>query len=102
MHAGTGPHVHQMIGAQDRVAVVLHHDDRIAQIAQPPQGGKQAIIVALMQSDGRFVEHVHHAGQARADLAREADALRLAAGQAVGSTIEGEVFQSDVDQEPEA
>ncbi len=29
-----------------------------------------------MQADGRLVEHVEHAGEARADLRGEADALR--------------------------
>ena len=33
-----------------------------------------------MQADGGFVQHVHHAGQAAADLAGKADALGFAAG----------------------
>jgi hypothetical protein len=37
---------------------------------------QQAVVVALVQADGRFVEHVHHAGQAGADLRGQPDALR--------------------------
>jgi hypothetical protein len=45
------------------------------------QRADQAVVVALVQADAGFVQHVHHAGQARADLAGQADALRLAAAQ---------------------
>ena len=41
----------------------------------------QAPVVALVQADRRLVEDVEHADQARPDLRREPDALRLAAGQ---------------------
>ena len=47
----------------------------------------------------RLVEHVQHAGQARADLARQADALRLAAGERVGAALEAQVGQADVVEE---
>ncbi len=72
-------HVHHMIGAEDSVGVVLDHQHAVAQIAQPLEGGDQPVVVALVQADGRLVEHVHHPGQPRADLAGQADALRLAA-----------------------
>jgi len=41
--------------------------------------GEEAGVVALVQADRGLVEDVHDAGESRADLAREADALRLAA-----------------------
>jgi hypothetical protein len=56
--------------------VVLDHDHRVADVAQLLERFDQARVVALVQADRRLVEHVHHAGEARADLAREADALR--------------------------
>jgi hypothetical protein len=46
---------------------------------------EQARVVALVQADRGLVEHVHHADQAGADLAGQADALRLAAGQRIGA-----------------
>jgi aminoglycoside phosphotransferase len=60
---------------------------------------EQAVVVALVQADRGLVEHVHHAGEAGADLAGEADALRLAAGQGVGGAVERQVVEADVDQE---
>ena len=42
---------------------------------------EQARVVALVQADRGLVEHVEHAGQARADLRGEPDALALAARQ---------------------
>ena len=74
MGAGTGAHVEDMVGATDGVLVMLDDDHGIAQIAQPPQGRQQPIIVALMQ-------HIEHAGQAGADLRRQSDALAFAARQ---------------------
>ena len=59
----------------------------------------QPVVVALVQPDRRLVEHVHHPGEARADLRGEPDALRLAARQRLGGPIERQVVESDVDQE---
>ncbi len=92
-------HVQHVVGGADHVLVVLDHDHAVAQVAQLPQGFDQAVVVALVQADGRFVEHVHDAGQARADLAGQADALGLAAGQGVGAPVQGQVAQAHVDQE---
>jgi hypothetical protein len=44
----------------DRVLVVLDHDHGVAEVAQA-QGAEQAFVVALVQADRGFVEHVHHA-----------------------------------------
>ena len=63
---------------------------------------EQALVVALVQADRRLVEDVHHADQAGADLAGQADALRFAAGQRVGAAIERQVVEADVDQELQA
>ena len=60
-----------------------------AQVAQVLEGAQQAVVVALVQADGGLVQHVHDAGEAGADLARQADALGLAAGQGVGGTFQG-------------
>ena len=83
----------------DRVLVVLHDDERVAQVPEPHEGLDQPAVVALVQADARLVEHVEHADEARADLRREPDALRLAAGQRAGRAVEGEVVQPDVDEE---
>src|SRR6185295_1423802 len=92
-------HVDDVICRQDRVGVVFDDDHAVAQIAQVLQGRQQPVVVALVQSDRRLVEHVHDAGQSRAYLRGEPDALRLAAGQRLGRAIERQVIEPDVVQE---
>ena len=99
MHAGAGADVDHVIGRADRVLVVLDHDHRVAEVAQAPQRVEQARVVALVQADRRLVEHVEHAGQARADLRGEPDALALAARQRAGGARQRQIVEPDVAQE---
>ena len=101
VHAGAGADVDDVVGLADRLLVVLDDDDGVAGVAQVLQRGEQAAVVALVQADRRLVEHVEHAGQAAADLAGQADALALAAGQRAGVAGERQVVEADVDQEAE-
>ena len=101
MDAGAGPDVDDMIGGEDRVLVMFDDDHRIAEIAQPPQRVEQPRIVALMQADRGFVEHVEHAGQARADLRGEADALAFAARQRARGARQRQIVEADIDEEPQ-
>ncbi len=99
VHAGAGAEVDDVVGAADRVLVVLDDDHRVAEVAQPHQRVEQALVVALVQADRRLVEDVHDADEAGADLAREADALRLAARERLGAAIERQVVEADVGEE---
>ena len=99
MHASPWAHVDHMIGEPDRLFIVLDHDHRIADVAQMKQRVEQALVVALVQADRGFVEDVHHAHQAGADLAGQTNALRFTARQRVGAAIEREIVESDIDQE---
>ena len=76
------PDVEHPVGRPDGLLVVLDDDQRVAQVAQPDQRGDELGVVLLVQADGRLVEDVQDAHQARADLRRQADALRLAAATA--------------------
>ena len=58
---------------------MLHHQHRIAQIAQTLQALQEPLVIPLMQADARLVQDVQHADQPRADLRRQADALPFAA-----------------------
>ncbi len=98
---GAGPEVHQPVGRAHRVLVVFDDDHRVAHVAQPLQRGDQAVVVAGMQADRGFVEDVEHAHQPRSDLARQANALGLAAGERRRRAIQRQVMQSHVGQEPE-
>ena len=97
--ARAGADVDHPVGGVDGVLVVLDDDQRVAQVAQPDQRLDQPVVVALVQADGRLVEHVEHADQAGADLGGQPDALRLAAGQGAGGAVQGQVVQADVEQE---
>jgi len=77
-----------VVGLKYRFLVVLDHDDRIAEVAQPREGREQLPVVPLVQADGRFVEDVDHAHEAGADLRGEADALGFAAAEALRCPVQ--------------
>src|SRR5699024_12461589 len=59
-------------------------------------------IFALVQPDGGIIKDVHDTRQARAHLACEADALRLAAGERLGAAIQREVIEAHVHEESQS
>src|SRR5712671_4348231 len=63
--------------------------------------GEEARVVALVQPDRGLVEHVHHSGESRADLAGEPDSLRLAARERVRGAVERQIVEADVVEEVE-
>jgi hypothetical protein len=67
--------IDQVIRRSDRFLVVLDYEHRIAEVAQPAERREQSSIVPLVQSDRRLVEDVEHAGELRANLRRQPDAL---------------------------
>ena len=99
VHAGAGADIDNIIGRPDRILVMLDHDHRIAEAAQAPERIEEPRIVALMQADRRLVQHVEDAGEARADLRGEADALALAARQRARRARQRQVVEPDVAQE---
>ena len=101
MHAGARPHVDHVVGGEDRLLVMLDHEHGVAHVAQRLERVEQPRIVALMQPDRRLVQHIEHAGQARADLRGEADALALAARQRAGGAGEREIVEADIVEEGE-
>ncbi len=62
----------------------------------------EAVVVALVETDGRLVEDVEHAHETGADLSRQPDALGLAARQRGAGPGQGEVVEAHVHQEPQA
>ena len=97
--AGARTHVHDPVGGAHRVLVVLHDQHGIAEVTQVEQCAQQTGVVALVQADAGLVQDVHHAHQLRADLRRQANALRFAAAEAGGLPIQGQVVETDVVQE---
>ena len=93
---GARPHVDEPVGAAHHLLVVLDDDHGVAEVAQPLERADQLVVVALMQADRRLVEDVEHADELRADLRREPQALRLAAGERRAGAVEVEVADADV------
>ena len=60
---------------------------------------EQRPIIALVQADGRFVEHVEDAREVRADLRGQPDTLSLAAGERGGAAPERQVPHADLVEE---
>ena len=99
MHARAGADVDDIVRRPDRVLVVLDDDHRVAEVAQAPQRVEEPRVVALVQADRRLVEHVEDAGEARADLRGEPDALALAARERAGRARQRQIVEPDVAQE---
>ena len=95
-HARAGADVDQVLGAADGVFVVLHHDQRVAFGRELVQRVQQDVVVARMQADGGFVEHVAHALQVAAQLGGQADALGFAAAERGRAPVQREVAQADL------
>ena len=91
-----GAEVDDAIGAEHELVVVLDNEERVALFAQGFEGGDEALVVLGVQADGGLVEDVKHAGEVRAELGGEADALGFAAGERAGGAVEGEVAEADV------
>ena len=66
--AGGRPEVDNTIGALHQLVVVLDHQKGVTFVAQGEQGFNEAVVVAGVQPDGRFVEYVEYAGEVGAEL----------------------------------
>ena len=97
--ASAGAEIEHIVGVADRVFIVLDDKNGVAEVAKLFQSFNQAIVVALMEADGRLVENVEDAAEARADLRGEANALAFAAGERGGVAVEREVIEADGAQE---
>ncbi len=92
--AGAGTEIDHIVGARNGFGVVLHHQHRVAHVAQMRQRLEQPAVVAWVQADRRLVQHVQHAAQFRADLRGQANALRFTAGKRGRGTIQADVIQA--------
>ena len=101
-NARPGTEIDDVVGRPHRVFVVLDHDHRVALVAELGERFQQLVVVAGVQADRGLVEDVEHADQAAADLAGQADALHLAAGERGGGAVQREVIEPHVLEELQA
>ncbi len=78
---------------------MLDDDHRIAEVAQALQRLQQPRIVPLVETDGGLIQHIEHAGEARADLRCQPNTLALAAGKRAGRAGKGEIIQAHIHEE---
>ena len=97
--AGAGAEVDDPVGFLHRLLVVLDHQHRVAEVAQPLQRRDEPAVVSLVQPDGRLVENVDDAGELAAHLRGQADALALSARERRGRAVEREVGEAHVGEE---
>ena len=102
VYASARANVDDVVSRADRIFIVLDHDHRVAEVAQVDQRAEQALVVALVQADGRLIQHVHHAYQTRANLACQTDTLGFTAGERFCRAGKRQVVQADVHQELQA
>ena len=95
---GTGPgtHVHQPIGAEHGLGIVLHHHDGVSFVAQLLERGDEFAVVPLVQADAGFVQDVEDVHEFGANLGGQADALAFAAGEGPRGPVQREVIQAHI------
>ncbi len=97
--AGVRPDVDNVVGGPHRIFVVLDDNKRVADVAKVFEDLYQPRIVARMQADAWFVENIKRADEQGAEVRRKLNPLRLAAGKGRGETVEGQIFEPDLDKE---
>ena len=101
VNPGARADIDDMVGRADHVLVVLDNDDGVADIGEVTQRADEPIVVAFVQADGWFIEHIARPDKPGTDLGGEADALGFAARERRGPPIEREVFEPDTREEPQ-
>ena len=99
MHARTRTQVDDAVSVAHEFVIVLDDEERVALGAQGLERGDEPVVVAGVQPDGRFIEHVQHAGEVGAELRGQPDALGLAAGKCFGGPVKREIAKADVIEE---
>ena len=79
--------INEIIGGEYRIFVMLNDNDGIADIAQILERFDEPVVVALMESDGRFIKHIKSAEKAlEPSWESETNAQCFPAGKGIGAT----------------
>ena len=96
MFARRRANVDNVVRCSDHIIVMLNHQHCVADVTQFFQDFHQPVIIAAVQSDRRFVQHITAPHQSAADLCRQANALSLAAGQRSAGSIQCQIAQPHI------
>ena len=100
--AGSRPKVENPVRRSHDVRIMLHHQNRIAQIAQPVKNLDQPVRVPRMQPDRRLIQHIQRAHQSRSQRSRQLNALRLSPRERGRKPVQREIFQPHIVQKSQA
>ena len=92
--AGARAHVHDPVGLEHDLRVVLDDDERVARVAQALHHVDDAAHVARVQADGGLVQHEKRVDERGAERGGQVDALDLAARQRSRLAVERQVAQA--------
>ena len=99
MFSGAGAEIDDVIGGAHHVGIMFDYHDGVTEAAEFFEDANEAAGVAGVQANGRLVEHVAGADEARAQTGGELDALRFAAGERRREAIERQVIEPDIVKE---
>ncbi len=98
MNAGAGTDIDDIIGSRHGFLVVFHDHDGVAEVTQIFERFDEFSVIALMQTDTRFVENIEDAGQCRPYLRCQTDSLRFSARERTGGSRKIQIIQPDADE----
>jgi hypothetical protein len=99
MHTCGRAELDEVIGGTHHGFIMLDDEDAVSEISQAMQRADEALVVRRMQADARLIEHIKHAGESRADLRGQSNALRLPTRKACRSVDSDQIAQTDLLQE---
>ena len=91
--------VDNLVGSIHCFLIMLYDNQRITQITQMLERFQQLAIIALVQTNARFVQNIQHTCQAAAYLRCQTDALRFAAAERTGASVQRQVIKAYVIEE---
>ena len=80
---------------------MLNNNDRVAEIPELEERLDKLVVIPLVKSDGRLVQHIQHALKACTYLSGKSDPLSLTARESCRRPGERNVFESDIIEELE-
>ena len=83
LRSRTRADLNDSVGMMKQIGLVFDQDHRVPAVDQSTHRLGNALGVARMQADGRFVEHVQHIDQVRAEQIRQVDSLGFATTEGV-------------------
>ena len=79
MFASGWTEIDDPISFADGFIIMFDDQNCVAQVAQTFERFQQSCVVTWMQTNRRFIQHIQHANQTRADLSCQTNALRFSA-----------------------